>query len=61
MAAICAMGIAMRVELAVAADAAGQTFNVRYVKGDQVDPQRIATAKDRALEARGGRLGVSLM
>lgn len=32
----------------------GLTFNVRYVKGDQVDPQRIATAKGRALAARGG-------
>lgn len=32
----------------------GLTFNVRYVKGDQVDPQRIASAKGRALAARGG-------
>ncbi|MBK5002591.1 OprD family porin [Pseudomonas sp. S31] len=32
----------------------GLTFNVRYVKGDQVDPQRIATAKGRALAARDG-------
>lgn len=32
----------------------GLTFNVRYVKGDQVDPQRIATAKGRSLAARGG-------
>ncbi len=32
----------------------GLTFNVRYVKGDQVDPQRIATTKGRALAARGG-------
>jgi len=32
----------------------GLTFNVRYVKGDQVDPQRIATAKGRTLKARGG-------
>ncbi|MEN5034715.1 OprD family porin [Pseudomonas sp. TWI929] len=32
----------------------GLTFNVRYVKGDQVDPQRIASAKGRALAARDG-------
>ena len=32
----------------------GLTFNVRYVKGDQVDPQRIATPKGRALAAREG-------
>ncbi|MNG81163.1 Porin-like protein NicP precursor [compost metagenome] len=32
----------------------GLTFNVRYVKGDQVDPQRIASVKGRALQARGG-------
>ncbi|NQD57160.1 OprD family porin [Pseudomonas sp. CM25] len=32
----------------------GLTFNVRYVTGDQVDPQRIASAKGRALAARGG-------
>lgn len=32
----------------------GLNFNVRYVKGDQVDPQRIATAKGRALAARDG-------
>lgn len=32
----------------------GLTFNVRYVKGDQVDPQRIASSKGRALAARGG-------
>ncbi|MNG89786.1 Porin-like protein NicP precursor [compost metagenome] len=32
----------------------GLTFNVRYVKGDQVDPQRIASAKGRALAAQGG-------
>lgn len=32
----------------------GLTFNVRYVKGDQVDTQRIATAKGRALAARDG-------
>ena len=32
----------------------GLTFNVRYVKGDQVDPQRIASAKGRALAAGGG-------
>jgi len=32
----------------------GLTFNVRYVKGDRVDPQRIATAKGRALQARDG-------
>ncbi|HDS0921378.1 TPA: OprD family porin [Pseudomonas putida] len=32
----------------------GLTFNVRYVKGDQVDPQRIASVKGRALAAGGG-------
>jgi len=32
----------------------GLTFNVRYVKGDQVEPQRIASVKGRALAARGG-------
>ncbi|MFJ7010017.1 OprD family porin [Pseudomonas putida] len=32
----------------------GLTFNVRYVKGDQVDPQRIASAKGRALAAGDG-------
>ncbi|WP_449433244.1 OprD family porin [Pseudomonas putida] len=31
----------------------GLTFNVRYVKGDQVDPQRIASVKGRALQAAG--------
>lgn len=33
----------------------GLTFNVRYVKGDQVDPQRIASAMGRALAAQGGK------
>lgn len=32
----------------------GLTFNVRYVKGDQVDPQRIASVKGRTLAAGGG-------
>ncbi len=32
----------------------GLTFNVRYVKGDNVDPQRIASAKGRALAAGDG-------
>ncbi|NIF28240.1 OprD family porin [Pantoea sp. Tr-811] len=32
----------------------GLIFNVRYVKGDQVDPQHVATVKGRALAARGG-------
>lgn len=32
----------------------GLTFNLRYVKGDQVDPQRISTVKGRALNAIGG-------
>lgn len=31
----------------------GLTFNVRYVKGDQVDPQRISSLKGRALNAAG--------
>lgn len=33
----------------------GLTFNVRYVKGDQVDPQRISSVKGRALSASGGK------
>lgn len=32
----------------------GLTFNVRYVKGNQVDPQRIASAKGRTLAAADG-------
>lgn len=32
----------------------GLTFNVRYVKGDQVDPQSISSVKGRALNAAGG-------
>ena len=32
----------------------GLTFNLRYVKGDQVDPQRISSVKGRALRAVGG-------
>ena len=32
----------------------GLTFNVRYVKGDQVDPQHIASVKGRTLAAGGG-------
>ncbi|WCM54124.1 OprD family porin [Pseudomonas sp. WJP1] len=32
----------------------GLTFNLRYVKGDQVDPQRISSVKGRALNAAGG-------
>lgn len=32
----------------------GLTFNVRYVKGDQVDPQHISSVKGRALNAAGG-------
>ncbi|AYN10689.1 OprD family porin [Pseudomonas putida] len=32
----------------------GLTFNVRYVKGDQVDPQRIASVKGSTLAAGGG-------
>ncbi|EJN27518.1 outer membrane porin, OprD family [Pseudomonas sp. GM78] len=32
----------------------GLTFNLRYVKGDQVDPQRISSVKGRALDAAGG-------
>ncbi|MDD2135616.1 OprD family porin [Pseudomonas kurunegalensis] len=32
----------------------GLTFNVRYVKGDQVEPQRITSAKGRALAAGDG-------
>lgn len=32
----------------------GLTFNLRYVKGDQVDPQRISSLKGRALKAAGG-------
>ncbi|MGH8347907.1 MAG: OprD family porin [Pseudomonas sp.] len=32
----------------------GLTFNVRYVKGDQVDPEHVSTVKARALRASGG-------
>ncbi|MFJ4131480.1 OprD family porin [Pseudomonas cyclaminis] len=32
----------------------GLTFNMRYVKGDQVDPANISGAKARALRASGG-------
>lgn len=32
----------------------GLTFNLRYVKGDQVDPQRIGSVKGRVLNAAGG-------
>ncbi|MFW0757773.1 OprD family porin [Pseudomonas sp. H11T01] len=32
----------------------GLTFNVRYVKGDQVDPARISSVKARTLRASGG-------
>jgi hypothetical protein len=32
----------------------GLTFNVRYVKGDQVDPEHISTVKAKALLASGG-------
>jgi hypothetical protein len=32
----------------------GLTFNLRYVKGDQVDPARISSVKARALRASGG-------
>ncbi|MNR45202.1 Porin-like protein NicP precursor [compost metagenome] len=32
----------------------GLTFNVRYVKGDQVDPEHVSTVKAKALQATGG-------
>lgn len=32
----------------------GVTFNIRYVKGDQVDPLHISTVKGRSLRAAGG-------